>query len=90
MNASEEIIISGGNFIERRIILFPEQVDTEDLQARGFGRGYEYGWARGLAKGLAIVGVVALCIWLAVISCAGTSTDSHRRREIESEPVSAA
>jgi hypothetical protein len=67
MNATEEIIISGENFIERRIILFPEQVDIDDLQARAFGRGYTCGWERGLAMGLAIVIVAALCIWLAII-----------------------
>lgn len=64
MNATEEIIISGENFIERRIILFPQQGDIEDLQARAFGRGYKCGWTRGLVMGLAIVGVAALCIWL--------------------------
>lgn len=66
MNATEEIIISGENFIERRIILFPQQADINDLQARAFGRGYKHGWARGLVMGLAIVVVAVLCIWLAV------------------------
>jgi len=66
MNATEEIIVSGENFIERRIILFPQQVDIDNLQARAYGQGYKCGWARGPVMGLAIVGVAALCIWLAV------------------------
>lgn len=68
MNACEEIIISGETFIERRIILFPEQVDIDGLQARAFGRGYKYGWTCGLTMGLAIVGLAGLCAWLAMIS----------------------
>jgi hypothetical protein len=67
MNATEEIIISGENFIERRIILFPQKEDIEDLQTRAYSRGYTCGWTCGLVMGLAIVSVAALCIWLAVI-----------------------
>ncbi len=67
MIASEEIIISGENFIERRIILFPQQEDIEDLRTRAYSRGYTCGWTRGLIMGLAIFGVAALCIWLTVI-----------------------
>lgn len=67
MNATEEIIISGDNFIERRIILFPQREDIEDLRARAYSRGYQCGWTRGLVMGLAIAGGAALCIWLTVI-----------------------
>jgi hypothetical protein len=55
MTTTEEIIVSGENFIERRIMQFPQQVDIEDLQARAYGRGYKRGW----------IGVAAVCIWLA-------------------------
>jgi hypothetical protein len=66
MTTTEEIIVSGENFIERRIILFAQQVDIEDLKARAYRRGYKRGWVRGLLMGLAIIGVAAICIWLAV------------------------
>jgi hypothetical protein len=66
MTTTEEIIVSGENFIERRIILFAEQVEIEDLEARAYRRGYKRGWLRGLLMGLAIIGVAAICIWLAV------------------------
>jgi hypothetical protein len=66
MTTTEEIIVSGKNFIERRITLFAQQVDIEDLKARAYRRGYKRGWARGLLMGLAIIGVAAICIWLAV------------------------
>ena len=66
MTTTEEIIVSGENFIERRIMQFPQQVDIEDLQARAYGRGYKRGWMLGLLMGLAIIGVAAVCIWLAL------------------------
>jgi hypothetical protein len=66
MNTTEEIIVSGENFIERGIILFPQQEDIEDLQTRAYHRGYKRGWVRGLLMGLAIIGVAAVCIWLTV------------------------
>ena len=50
MNATEEIIVSGENFIERRIILFPQEVDIDNLQARAYSRGYKCGWARGARR----------------------------------------
>jgi hypothetical protein len=45
---------------------FPQQVDIEDLQARAYVRGYKRGWRLGLLMGLAIIGVAAVCIWLAL------------------------
>lgn len=64
MTTTEEIIVSGENFIERRIMQFPQQVDIEDLQARAYGRGYKRGWTLGLLMGLVIAGVAAASIWL--------------------------
>lgn len=67
MSRSEEIIVSGGNYIERRIILFPQQIDIDELETRAYGRGYKTGWLRGLLMGLATVGVAAACFWLATL-----------------------
>jgi hypothetical protein len=67
MTTTEEIIVSGENFIERRIIQSPQQVDIEYLQASAYGWGYKRGWVRGFLMGLAIIGVVAACIWLASV-----------------------
>jgi hypothetical protein len=66
MTTTEEIIVSGENFIERRIMQFPQQVDIEDLQARAYGRGYKRGWMLGFLMGLATIGFAAVCIWLAL------------------------
>jgi len=67
MNATEEIIVSGDNFIERRIILLlPQQYDIEDLQMRAYRAGYKRGWMNGLLTGIVVIGVAALCIWLAI------------------------
>jgi hypothetical protein len=67
MTTTEEIIVSGENFIERRIILHPQQMDIEDLKASTYASGYQRGWIRGMLMGFAIFGVAALCIWLALI-----------------------
>jgi len=64
MNTTEEIIVSGENFIERRIILLPQQVDIEDMQTRAYACGYKRGWVLGLVMGIAVVSVAAVCIWL--------------------------
>lgn len=68
MTATEEIIVSGENFIERRIILFPERRDMEDLRARTFASGYQRGWTRGMLMGFAIFGAAAACVWLALLA----------------------
>jgi hypothetical protein len=67
MTTTEEIIVSGENFIERRILQFPQQVDIDDLQASAYRRGYKRGWMCGLLMGFAIIGAAALCIWLALV-----------------------
>ena len=66
MATTEEIIVTGENFIERRIFLIPEQADIDKLNARAYGRGYKCGWVCGLVMGSAIIFVAALCIWWAV------------------------
>jgi len=64
VTTTEEIIVSGENFVERRIILFPEQDDIQNLQDLAYSRGYKRGWTFGLLVGLAIIGFAALCVWL--------------------------
>jgi hypothetical protein len=66
MNATEEIIVSGDNFIERRIILLPQQDDIEGLQMRAYRGGYKRGWTNGLLAGIIVMGVTALCIWIGI------------------------
>ena len=66
MATAEEIIVSGENFIERRIFLIPEQDDIDQLNAQAYGRGYKCGWVCGLLMGSSIITVTALCIWLAL------------------------
>jgi hypothetical protein len=68
MTTTEEIIVSGENFIERRIILYPGDDDIENLKSHAYGRGYHCGWVRGFLMGMAVIGVVVLCLWLAVHS----------------------
>jgi hypothetical protein len=67
MATAEEIIVSGENFIERRIFLIPEQGDIDQLSVHAYGRGYKCGWVCGLLMGSAIIGVAALCIWLTLL-----------------------
>jgi len=66
MTTTEEIIVSGENFIERRILIYAQPVDLKDLQDRAYACGYKYGWGRGFLIGLGLCGVTALCIWLAL------------------------
>lgn len=66
MTTAEEIIVSGDNFIERRIIQFPQQVDIAHLQASAYAQGYKCGWVHGFFLGLVIIGAAALCTWLAL------------------------
>ena len=65
MATAEEIIVTGEDFIERRIFLIPEHDDIDKMQAQAYGRGYKCGWMCGLLMGSAIIVVAVLCIWLA-------------------------
>ena len=66
MTTTEEIIVSGEDFIERRIIMLPEGIDIEGLKARTYTSGYQQGWWRGVLIGFVIFGVAAAGIWLAL------------------------
>ena len=66
MTTTEEIVVSGRNFIERRIFVYPQRGEIEDLQHRAYMRGYNCGWGRGFLVGLGLFGATALCMWLAL------------------------
>lgn len=66
MTTSEEIVVCGDNFIERRIFISPQTGEVENLQHSAYTRGYNRGWARGFVMGLGLFGLAALCIWAVV------------------------
>jgi hypothetical protein len=60
MTATEEIMVTGEDFIERRILVYPEQTDLGKLQERAYMYGYKRGWVYGLTFGLAFFAVAAI------------------------------
>jgi hypothetical protein len=64
MTTTEEIIVSGEDFIERRIVLFPEQEDLASIRLAASKRAYKSGWINGFVLGAAFAGLVVFCIWL--------------------------
>ncbi len=64
MTTTEEIIVSGEGFIERRIVLFPEQEDLANIRMEARKRGYKSGWINGFLMGAAFAGLAVFCIWL--------------------------
>lgn len=64
MTTTEEIIVSGEDFIERRIVLCPEQSDIAAMRQRAYGGGYKRGWLQGFVIGAVAIGAALLCIWL--------------------------
>ena len=65
MTTTEEIVVLGEDFIERRIFVCP-QPDAEDSRDWAYARGYKCGWGRGFFVGIVFSGATALCIWLAL------------------------
>ena len=65
VTTTEEIIVSGQDFIERRIFVCPEQEDLANMRERAYGGGYKRGWLRGFLVGALGVAVAAFCLWLA-------------------------
>jgi len=63
---TEEIIVSGQDFIERRIFVCPEQEDLANMQERAYGSGYKRGWLQGFLVGALGVALAAFCLWLAM------------------------
>ena len=66
MVATEEIVVTGENFIERRIYLEPRQSDLAEIGERAYESGYGKGWKRGFVVALVLCGAAAICIWSAV------------------------
>jgi hypothetical protein len=66
MTTTEEIVVSGKNFIERRIFVLPEQEEMGDVQRLAYSNGHRRGWICGFLTGLGLCGAAVLCIWLAL------------------------
>ena len=66
MTTTEEIVVSGEDFIERRIFIHPRPLDLANVERRSYDRGYNRGWLGGFLLGLVVVGFAAICVWLAV------------------------
>ena len=66
MTTTEEIVVSGNDFIERRIFLYPEQEDIGNMRELAYGSGYKRGWWRGFLMGVVGVSVAMFCVWLAM------------------------
>lgn len=66
MTTTEEIIVSGEGFIERRIFISPQPEEIEDLQDSAFRNGYSRGWMRGFLIAVGLCAAVALLVWWAI------------------------
>lgn len=65
MTATEEIIVSGEDFIERRVFVYPQPGELESLRQTAYSRGYNCGWTRGFLVGVGLLGFIVLCLWWA-------------------------
>lgn len=67
VTTTEEIIVSGDNFIERRIILVcrPQRIDHRQYLASA--AAYKRGWVNGILMSVAVAVAVALCVSLAIL-----------------------
>jgi hypothetical protein len=63
---TDEIIVSGRDFIERRIFVFPEQEDIANLRALSYRSGYRVGWRRGFLIGMVVVCAAVFGVWLVI------------------------
>jgi tetrahydromethanopterin S-methyltransferase subunit G len=64
MTQTEEIVVSGEDFIERRIFVYPQQAEIDNLQRQAYRYGYNRGCVYGLVFGLVLFGVGATLTWL--------------------------
>lgn len=65
MTCTEEIVVSGKDFIERRIFVYPEgDNDVVTVRDSAFGEGYKRGWLRGFLIGAAFVAAATISVWL--------------------------
>lgn len=63
---TEEIVVSGEDFIERRIFLCPEETDLAGILQSAYSSGYKRGCLSGLLTSAVFFIVAAACIWLIV------------------------
>jgi hypothetical protein len=70
MTTTEEIVVSGEDFIERRIYVSPEPRELEEeivrSQRTAFQHGYSRGWRRGFFAGFCVLAAIALLFCWAV------------------------
>ena len=64
MTTTEEIVVSGEDFIERRIFLSPEGQDITKMQQVAYDHGYNRGWLSGFFMAAVVFAFAALCVWL--------------------------
>lgn len=68
MTTTEEIVVSGEDFIERRIFLCPEDADLANIRGSACESGYKYGWSHGWSRGFftaaGVLSLAALFFWL--------------------------
>ena len=69
MTTTEEIVVCGDNFIERRIYLSPEPVELESefetFRQSAFRYGYNRGWLHGFVVAFCIVSAIVLAsLWV--------------------------
>lgn len=66
MTTTEEIVVSGEDFIERRIFVHPRPFDLTRVEQRSYSRGYNRGWLGGFLLGVIVVGFAGVFVWVAV------------------------
>ena len=64
MIPTEEIVVSGEGFIERRIFVYLQQPKVGNLQRQAYTLGWKGGWMCGFLLGLGLFGTAAIFIWL--------------------------
>jgi tetrahydromethanopterin S-methyltransferase subunit G len=64
MTETEEVVVLGEDFIERRIFVCPQQAELDYLQRRAYRFGYNRGCTYGLIFGLVLFGTGAILTWL--------------------------
>jgi hypothetical protein len=64
MTRTEEIVVSGEGFIERRIFVYLQQPKVDNLQRQAYTLGWKRGWMCGFVLGLGLFGTAAIFIWL--------------------------
>ena len=64
MTPTEEIVVSGEGFIERRIFVYLQRPKEDNRQRQAYAVGWKRGWMCGFVLGLGLFGTAAIFIWL--------------------------